>query len=73
MLQEIFPAVHHSICDFERRNHGNFRNWLWTIPLNKVRGHQRKSSRLADLQKNWASRKRQLRLIPSANQAAGGC
>jgi RNA polymerase sigma-70 factor (ECF subfamily) len=42
VAQEVFRAVHRTVCDFRRAREGDsFRGWLWTITRNKVRDHFR--------------------------------
>lgn len=45
-VQDVFLAVSTHLVDFApRRSHGSFRAWLWSITLNKLRDHARRSGR----------------------------
>ncbi len=41
ILQNVFAAVASSIDEYESRDDGNFRGWLWTITRHKINDHFR--------------------------------
>jgi len=44
VTQEVFSAVSSAIAEFERRDGGRFRGWLWTVARNKIRDHHRRQA-----------------------------